>query len=205
MTLTRNDWIQLRWPLSALVLVVASCAVLLFYVEQHKLQARQALQAQQAQLLQARQRYQTSGQEKDNIERYLPQYQRMIAAGFIGEERRIEWVDSLRSIHNQGKLFTISYSIGQQESYKPSFALNLGNFELKRSVMKLDLSMLHEGDLLTLLERLRTQQSTPFILRSCEVVRQAEVRANLLAPNMRASCELDWLTLREPQSLAGAP
>ena len=126
-------------------------------------------------------------------------YQRLIANGFIGEERRIEWVDTLRNIHQQNKLFTINYSIGTQEEYKPAFTLNAGPFTLHRSLMKLELAMLHEGDLLTLLQSLSAQQTAPFILRQCEIKRVGEIKTSALTPNMLSTCELDWLTIREPQ------
>ncbi len=199
MKLTRQDWRLLRIPIIGLGLAIILMTLLVSYVESHAVLARQALQTQQSQLLQARQRYQTSGQEKEVIAKYLPVYQKLIADGFIGEERRIEWVDSLRTIHQQDRLFGINYSIATQEDYKPGFALNTGNFSLHRSIMKLELAMLHEGDILSLLQSLDAQQTAPFILRQCEIKRLGEVKATTLTPNMQANCELDWLTIREPQ------
>lgn len=199
MKLTRQDWRLLRIPIICLGLAIILMTLLVSYVESRAKVAEQALQTKQSQLLQARQRYQTSGQEKQVIAQYLPIYQQLIADGFIGEERRIEWVDSLRNIHQQDKLFTINYSIGTQEDYKPSFALNTGTFSLHRSVMKLELAMLHEGDILNLLQSLDTQQTAPFILRQCEIKRLGDIKTTTLTANMQASCELDWLTIREPQ------
>src|SRR5690606_21902331 len=144
---------------------------------------------------------QSSGQEKETIINYLPLYRELIQDGFIGEERRLEWVDGLRNIHQQNKLFGINYTISTQEEYKPAFALNVGPFSLQRSVMKLELAMLHEGDLLTLLDALDAQQTTPFIVRDCEITRLNEAISNNLVPNLRANCELDWLTIREPQAV----
>lgn len=204
MKLTPQDWKVLRNPLIGFGVALIVLTLLVSYVESRRNEAVQALQTQQAQLNQARQRFQTSGQEKETITKYLPIYQRMIKDGFIGEERRIEWVDNLRNIHQQYKLFNINYSIGTQEEYKPSFALNVGTFSLHRSVMKLELAMLHEGDLLTLIEALDQEQTAPFILRQCEITRLSGAKANVLAPTLTANCELDWLTIREPQVTTGA-
>ena len=199
MKLTRQDWRLLRTPIISLGVAIILMTLLVSYTQSRKDTAQQALQSQQSQLNQARQRYQTSGQEKETIAKYLPVYQQLIANGFIGEERRIEWVDTLRNIHQQNKLFTINYSIGTQEEYKPMFALNAGPFSLHRSLMKLELAMLHEGDLLTLLQSLSAQQTAPFILRQCEIKRVGEIKTTALTANMLATCELDWLTIREPQ------
>lgn len=200
MKFTAQEWRKLRYPLISLGLGVIVVTLLLSYMQNRKAEADQALLTQQGQLNQARQKYQASGLEKDTIVKYLPIYQELINDGFIGEERRIEWIDSLRTIHQQNKLFGIKYSIGLQEDYKPAFALNTGPFTLHRSVMKLELSMLHEGDLLTLLEALDAQQTTPFIVRDCEIVRLSAANKATLAPNLLANCELDWLSIREPQA-----
>lgn len=200
MKFTAQEWRKLRYPLISLGLGVIVVTLLLSYMQNRKAEADQALLTQQGQLNQARQKYQASGLEKDTIVKYLPIYQELINDGFIGEERRIEWIDSLRTIHQQNKLFGIKYSIGLQEDYKPAFALNTGPFTLHRSVMKLELSMLHEGDLLTLLEALDAQQTTPFIVRDCEIVRLSAANKATLVPNLLANCELDWLSIREPQA-----
>lgn len=205
MKLSPQDWRKLRNPMISLGLALIFSVLLVLFSQQYQIKAGQALQQQQGALNQARQRYQSSGLEKETIVKYLPSYQRLISSGFIGEERRIEWVDNLRTIHQENKLFGINYNIASQEDYKPTFPLNPGPFVLRRSVMKLDLSMLHEGDLITLIDALRARETTPFILSDCEITRVATSTANKLAPNSQASCELDWLTMHEPEAVVAAP
>ena len=138
--------------------------------------------------------------EKGTITEFLPLYQLLINKGFVGEERRIEWVDELRAQHKNHKLFGIKFSISQQENYKPPFGPGLGNFVMHRSVMKLDLDMLHEGDILQLTESLSENNAAPFMLRDCEITRinTGTSLSNQLIANLHAKCELDWLTLHEP-------
>lgn len=205
MKLTPQEWRILQIPLAVLVLVVVCVAALVYFAHQQKTASAAVLQAQETQLSQARQRYQSSGQEKETIVRYLPVYRRLISEGFIGEERRIEWVDNLRTIHQENKLFGINYSIGVQEAYKPAFNLNPGAMTLHRSVMKLELAMLHEGDLLLLVDELRARKITPFILRQCEVNKRPGVSFDKFTANLQADCELDWLTVREPAVLGAQP
>jgi hypothetical protein len=205
MKLTPQDWLKLRNPLAFLVLVLMAMAALILYTQQQKNTVEQALQTQTNQLNQARQRYLASGQERDTISQFLPKYQTLLQQGFVGEEHRIEWVDALRKIHGQEKLFNINYSIGVQEEYQPSFISNAGSIKLYRSVMKLELSMLHEGDLLTLIEDLSHQQGAPFMVRQCEITRQNAQISNAFAPNMHADCELDWVTIHEPQNIGVNP
>lgn len=204
MSISRQDWRKLRNPILGLGTALVLIGLLISFADQYRQKNELALQAQQNLLNQARQKYQSSGLEKETITQYLPVYNNLLASGFIGEERRIEWIENLRQIHAQHRLFSIDYSIGLQENYKPSFLINLGNFKLNRSVMKLNLEMLHEGDLLALLDGLQ-EQTTPLIVRDCEITRPIGVVINTknISANLKAACEIDWLTLRDPQ-LTGA-
>lgn len=200
MKLDKQDWQKLQAPLLILGAVIVVVISLFGFAQYYNAKQEQALQTQQNLLNNARQRYQSSGSEKDMITEYLPKYQLLINKGFVGEERRIEWVENLRTQHKNHKLFGIKYSISHQEKYTPAFAANLGGFVLNRSVMKLELDMLHEGDLLQLTESLNATNAAPFILRDCEITRlnAAGPLSNQLIANLHAQCELDWLTLREP-------
>lgn len=201
MNLSKQDWNKLRYPIISFGMALIVATLVVGYAEKRRDDQQQAMIQQEGQLNQARQRYQASGQEKEVITQYLPLYLQLIQDGFIGEERRLEWVDGLRTIHQQNKLFGINYTIETQQEYKPTFALNVGPFSLQRSTMKLELAMLHEGDLLTVINALDAQQSTPFIVRDCEVTRTGATNMSTLGPNLRANCELDWLTIREPQAV----
>jgi phage FluMu gp28-like protein len=198
MKLSQQDILKLKIPAIVLIVVVVLMALLIWGSESRKLDTQNRLQMQKTQLMQAEQRFRTSGQEKDTIIQYLPEYQRLIDIGFIGQEKRLEWVDGLRRIHKDQKLFNISYSINPQEAYTIGILPNLGGFTLNRSVMKLELNMLHEGDLITLVEKLRAEQGSTFIVRDCELTRVTAAKPNTFVPNMLGKCELDWLTLREP-------
>jgi hypothetical protein len=200
MSLSQQDWRKLQLPIIGLGASLILVGVLVSFADQYRTKNETALQTQQNLLNQARQRFQSSGLEKETIIQYLPAYNDLLAGGFIGEERRIEWIETLRQIHAKHKLFSIDYSIDLQENYKPSFLPNLGSFRLNRSVMSIKLDMLHEGDILALLDGLH-EQTTPFIVRDCEISRPvgAAVNAKNMAANMQAHCEIDWLTLRDPQ------
>ncbi len=198
MKLMRIDLKKLRLSIGFFLFAMVSISLLLFKVEAQKINTIKQVAKQKELLLEATQRFQDSGNEKANIIKFLPQYQQLISDGAIGEERRIDWVDKLRTIHKDNKLFSIKYSVGAQENYVPNFALNIGPFKLQRSVMKIELAMLHEVDLITLLDSLSHQQSAPFIIRLCEIQRINPTIGASLTPNMQAKCELDWITIHDP-------
>lgn len=200
-----RDWHKLQIPALILGLVVVIVSLLVWFTGTREILVQQALIKQESELRQARSRYQDSGAEKEAIIKHLPPYQQLIREGFIGEERRIEWIDELRTINQQYKLFGINYSIGTQENFLPPFPHQMGNFILHRSVMKIDAALLHEGDLLTILDALHGKHLTPFIVRECEITRTGSAINNKFLPNLQAECELDWLTLSEPLQAGGKP
>ncbi|MDR5172920.1 hypothetical protein IHQ56_13940 [Methylobacillus flagellatus] len=197
MKLNRQDWQRLALPLTALLVALVFAVGIVAYALAYRDEVGQRLQQQQSQLMQARSRLLSSDQERENIIRYLPVYQRLISQGFIGEEHRIEWVDALRNTHQSQRLFGIKYGIGAQAAYQPGFVGNTAPFTLYRSIMKLELPLLHEGDLLVLLDGLKRNQSTPFLVRDCTMERSGVAVTTMLAPVASVACEIDWLTLRE--------
>lgn len=203
MTLQKQDWKKLQFSMISLVAAIIIVAGLVFYTMQLSEASNSNLQTQEGLLSQARQKYQSAGTEKTTINQYLPQYQSLIKQGYIGEEKRIEWIDKLRTIHEQNKMFSIDYSVEKQEAFTPSFALNIGSLKLRKSTMKIQLNMLHEGDIITLLDALKNQQPTPFIVRSCVISQNTDTIEAKLNANLLADCELDWLTLAEPATVAG--
>jgi hypothetical protein len=160
--------------------------------------ATEALQTQEAALEQARQKNQSSGTEKENIIKYLPLYQNLIKRGFIGEEQRIDWISDIRKINQQYKLFGVTYNIDAQSNYKPDFPVNIGNFKLQRSVMKLSMAMLYENDFLTLFTTLPNEINPPFMLRDCTISKSNNTFRGKFEPNLDSECEIDWLTVTEP-------
>jgi hypothetical protein len=200
MVLNQQDWKRLQLPLLVLGAIFVIIGLLAFYANNYQSQQQQALELQRMQLNQARQKLLSSGQEREMIVQYLPQYQHLLATGFVGEEKRIEWIETLRQIHLQHKLFSIDYNIGQQAIAHPTYLPNLGGFIMHASTMHLDFGMLHEGDLLTLLENMRAQFNT-FVVREGTVSKPsgAKINATILTDYLKASCEIDWITLRDPQ------
>lgn len=204
MKLDRQDWHKLRSPLLVLAIISVLVTGIIVIAQRYCQQQAVALEKQQRQLHFAQQRYLASGNERALITTYLPQYKRLMASGFVGEERRIEWVDVLRVQQQRLNLFAIKYNIGQQEDYKPIFAGDLGSFVMRRSVMRLDLDLLHEGDILYLISALASN-ATPFMLRDCAISRLGTAQNQRLVASLHAQCEFDWLTVLEPAATGVTP
>ena len=154
-------------------------------------------------LEQARTRLQRSGDEKQIIVRQLPSYSNLERIGFVGEEQRLNWVEGLRLSNQQSQLFGVSYQIGAQQPYPFASELNPGQLTIHHSLMKINFNLLHEGDLMRLLSTLGKQGAGFFSVNQCQMDRSGT--ANITAgsavryqPNLRAECDLSWMTVTAP-------
>ena len=112
--MSADDLKALRNPLIALFAVIAIGAGAIYYLDQLLTAVKRDLAQQTTQMREARTRLQRSGDEKSIIVRYLPNYQNLERLGFVGEEKRLNWVDGLRLSNQEAQLFGINYQIGAQ-------------------------------------------------------------------------------------------
>lgn len=161
-------------------------------------QARHA-QAQQR-LDAARQNRAHTAAEQENIRRYLAPYQTLLAAKQIGEERRLDWIDALSRIREQRKFFPMEWDIASRRPYPFTGLPSANTLKISASRMNIKFPLLHEGDLFTLLNDLRTRKAGLFALDHCDITRNPREKGKplQLAPNLVAECGLDWLTVGAP-------
>ena len=194
-----DDLKALRNPLIALAAVIAAGAGTIYYLDQSLTAARRDLAQKTTQMREARTRLQRSGDEKNIIVRYLPNYQKLESLGFVGEEQRLNWVEGLRLSNQEAQLFGINYQIGAQQPYAYASELNPGQLALHQSSMKIGFSMLHEGDLMRLLATLGRQGAGFFSVNQCQIDRAGGGAVTTrYQPNLRAECELSWITATPP-------
>lgn len=196
MKMNSKDWAKLRTPIILLLLVVIGGAVLITSAVNYADTQQARLNQQKDLLLVAKQKYLSSGTEKQQIEHFLPQYRALIEQGFIGEEQRQVWIHALHKIQKQHQLFPIQYQLAPLEQTQPDFVQSVSPFELHRSIMQLSLDLLHEGDVLTLTESLEQASFQNWLLRDCIIDRLNTPKSN--GATMTGQCSLEWYTLLEP-------
>jgi hypothetical protein len=187
------DFQALKTPLIVLLVVAAAAIAVPYYTNLQVQEAKRALAQQQTQMRDARTRLQKSGEEKDIIVRYLEAYQSLQRVGFIGDEQRINWLDGLRVANQQTQLFGVDYQIGAQQPYPYASELNPGQLALYQSVMKINLRLLHEEDFLGALAK---QGAGMFSVSQCLMERVDTGGSIRYQPNLRAECDLAWITMR---------
>jgi hypothetical protein len=204
-TLDLRDWAALRWPAIFFGVSVIVAGAMVWYAGQKTSVALRALELQNGNLNQAQQAYLTVAGEREAIAKYLLLYRQLVQQGLVGEERRTEWIEELRDITHQHNLLGVNYQISPQQAVKTPTGTNTNIILAHRSVMRLELALLHEVDFLTMLNALRDSRHAVFRMRSCEIKPIAGVEKSHLIPQLTANCEIDWLTITEPRKSGVKP
>lgn len=129
-------------------------------------------------------------EEKELLEKYA-RYQSILAHGYIGSERRLDWIEQIRKIKTTRKLLEINYEFGPQEGLDTT---NPSGFDFMVSHMKLQMQLLHEDDLLLFLADLRDNVRAYTSVKNCSVTRQTRPGTSM---QLAAECLVDWITLKE--------
>jgi hypothetical protein len=193
-----EDLKSLRFPLIALLAAIGAGGFGIYYMHQLLQAEKQKLAQQQRLMNEARTRVQKSGDEKATVVQYLGDYQYLQKIGFAGDEQRINWLDGLRLANQQLQLFGADYQISTQQPYPFASELDPGPLKLNQSVMKVTLKLLHEGDLPRFLGTLAQQGSGIFSVNQCTLSRIETGGSIRYQPNLRAECELAWITAKPP-------
>ena len=197
--MNREDIEALRVPLIILAVTIVAAIGVTMVSGGILDSAKRTLSQRETQLRQARLRIQNAGEEKEMIASYLASYQQLTKAGLVGDEQRINWLDSLRMANEEARIFGVEYDIGTQKPYVYAAEFNPGQLLLQESVMQVKFRLLHEEDLPRFFGALRRYGGGSFSIDQCTIARmRAGVPDRSLQPNLAAECEVRWLTIRPP-------
>ena len=158
--------------------------------------ARTEFAAEQQRARAASARYLAIDDDRQIIQRQLPEFERLARAGIIGEERRLDWLEALRLAATTIDLPRFSYRIDPQRPQQWSSPTWFGPQDLRVSVMTLDLDLLHEQDLFDLFGMLDARGDGLYHVSHCLLDRlTAAIDPESLQANIKAQCELYWFTL----------
>ena len=195
MNLTAQELRRLALPLAVFVLLSIAGAGLVLWVNELSAAEAASLRSAQQEAAQARERLQRIAEEEREVREKLKVYQQLKELGILGPEQRLEWADAMQRIRGELKLPDIRYRVQRQRSLV-SVQGKPGTVDFYASTMRVDLALLHEGDLFSFLWALRTSGKAYYAVRDCQVSRTGvPAAAPSLAPRARAECEIDLITI----------
>ena len=192
----RGDLRHLRLPIAGCLALILAGAACYFAAHGYLQETRKLGAAASAQRAEVQAKLASATEEEREIKASLQQYQALAARGIVGEENRLDWVDTVTAIKNERRLFNIRYSIEpQQELDYPGFSRGNGvKFMVSR--VKMTMRLLHEEDLLNFIDDLGRRGRPYLSVRSCDVRRESRGSGgSALAPRLQADCEFDLITI----------
>ena len=198
MKLGAKDLKQLRLPVAACLALALAGAGCYVAAQNYLLLARQQGTATSAQRAEVRTRLASANEEEREIKANLQQYQALAARGIVGEEKRLDWIDTITAIKSERRLFNVGYSIEPQKDLDyPGFAPGGGGVKFVFSRVKIELQALHEEDLLNFIDDLGKRGRSYLSVRSCDIQRMERGSGGTtLAPRLRTLCVVDLITIR---------
>jgi hypothetical protein len=136
-------------------------------------------------------------EEEREIRARMVDYKRLRERGVIGDERRLDWLDTVTNIKNERGIFDFRYTIEARRPLQYPGFKRVAGVDFLDSRMKLESELLHEGDLFTVLTDLRAKLAPYVIVRSCIVSRSAKARPDAYGPHVRAECIVDLVTIQD--------
>lgn len=141
-------------------------------------------------------RYLDVDQEEKVLRDNYPYFVKYYNQGIIGREKRLDWIETLRQAGEKVKLPSLTYSIDSQEEYIPGYNINYNGYTLYRSGMKLELGLLHEGDLFKLIDYINRTAEGTYTMTECSFrMNGSEIQFEKDHANVSATCLLYWITI----------
>jgi len=195
MNFSAEELRKLAAPLALLVALLAAGAGLIYWIEQEQRAAHQQLAGAREQRNQARDRLTRIAEEEKEVSDKLQVYRRLKSLHILGEEQRLEWADAMTRIRNSRELLDLRYSVGRQQTIA-SVPGKPANVDFYSSTMKVDIALLHEGDLLGFLHDLRESGNAFYSVRRCAIRRTGIAATGAsIVPRLRAECDIDLITI----------
>jgi hypothetical protein len=195
MNFSATELRKLAVPLAILVALLAAGAGLIYWIEQEQRATRLELAGAREQRNQARDRLTRIAEEEKEVNDKLEVYRRLKSLHILGEEQRLEWADAMTRIRTTRELLDLRYSVGRQQTIA-SVPGKPANVDFYSSTMKVDIALLHEGDLLGFLHDLRESGNAFYSVKRCAITRTGiAATGTTIVPRLRADCDIDLITI----------
>jgi hypothetical protein len=195
---SREEWKQLAAPAIIALVLIAGGALLIRMADEGVKAANLRLVQAQTERQQNTDRLARIAEEEREVKQKMDVYARLKALNILGEERRLEWADTIARIRTQRELLDVRYRVERQKLLA-SAPGKPANVDFYASTMKVDLALLHEEDLVRFLDDLRASGNAYYAVRKCTLSRtgQAASGGAAMAPRLMGQCEIDLITIMD--------
>ena len=164
--------------------------------------SRENKKREQQSLDEAKNRYYTALDRKRLLEEFEQSYIQLQKTGIVGDEDRLNWVDTIETITATHKIPYLKYKIDKQQLVNSAqLQQKYPGIDVFYSAMTLEMQLLHEGDLYAVINNLEKTANGLFDIQSCIINKNPTQSESILdSPtdkNFAAICVLNWYTMKK--------
>lgn len=186
---------SLRWSIAGAVMLVLLGIAAAWYGTHLHAAATNLHDQAQARAIESQQKLGRALAERRDIDDFLPRYENLRGLGAIDNENRLDWIERIAAIRTELRSTRLTYSIEPRQAYTRLAPPGAG-MRFEASPMRVEFSAVHEGDLLRLIERMRSPAMGVFEVRTCSLAREAGAGGDAAAsPGLAGVCQFDWISL----------
>lgn len=173
--------------LSVSIIVVSASYIYMDGAYQEKQSATRAMRTWQTKI-------NSSVANNQIIDQFEANFLKLVNQGVVGAEDRLSWFETLQNAAKRRGMPLVKYSISSQEAVnEKNISSEYAGINVYKSIMTLDITMAHEGDLFALLNDLKKADGL-YTVDKCDIEKSIEESADV--NSMRARCQIGWYTLR---------
>ena len=128
------------------------------------------------------------------FENFNSDYKKYEKKGFLNEENRLNWIETLEQTANQLGLNNLRYEISPRQKFDNENSALPPSITLYQSKLTLESGLVHEGDLINIVSNLNQLNSGLFVVDSCQIQRTASTTQLASSSNFHATCDTLWYT-----------
>ncbi|MBI5791279.1 MAG: hypothetical protein HZA63_07380 [Rhodocyclales bacterium] len=201
MKLDAKDFKRLQWAIAFLVLMGAVGGGSVWTALQMKKSGEKALKEATAARTDIQTKLARARDEQAELRDKIDRYQALQARGYIGPEQRLDWIEAIARIKVARRIFSLDYEFTPQRPVESAIlpgGPTAGGLQFVSSQMRLQAQLLHEAELISLIEDIRNAVQALIQIRSCTIQRlptSTTDRSN--SAQIKAECTLEWITLKD--------
>lgn len=196
-----SDLGRLKWAIAFLIILSACGGGAVWSTLQLQTASEKAIKEATAARNDIRAKLARARDEQAELRDKINRFQSLKDRGYIGQEQRLDWVEAIARVKAARRIYRLEYEFAPQRPVDASIlpgGPSAGGFDVMASPMRMQVQFLHEGELLALIDDIRSSVQALIQIRSCNVERAptGTGERNNPAP-LKAECTLEWITLRE--------
>ncbi len=201
MTAKAADLGRLKWAIILLVILCAIGGGAVWTTLQMQKSGEKAHKESIAARNDVRAKLARARDEQAELRDKIGRFKALQDRGFIGPEQRLDWVETMARIKVARRIHRLEYDFAPQRPVDATIlpgGAGAGGFDFMSSQMRTNTQLLHEGELLGLIDEIRSSVRALIQIRSCTLERIPVGPADRGNPaQLKAECILEWITLRE--------